>query len=290
MVAFAETMEVEPAELRSIENLHGIILGFPYESERILRRGVSRAPTAVREASRSFSGVLYPPKRSLAPLRIVDLGDIKDVDLLSEIMVTAYNRGIRTCIIGGDHTITYYTVRALGEAEKEIGVIVFDSHLDFMDEWPPGCRIGNSTVMRRIFELPFVKDNIVIVGVRGYTFGEEEIEFVEKEGIAIISMDEIVQEGFLPCIRKAYRLLSERTKCIYLSIDMDVVDPAYAPGVTTPEPGGITSRDLIYGIRWLSKRVRVFDIVEITPDYDLSEITSKLAAAIIMEMMCPGEE
>ncbi|USS40180.1 agmatinase [Thermococcus aggregans] len=257
------------------------ILGIPWDESSSYRRGCAEGPEVIREAT---SEKLYNSfNESLVDLaehwRYKDLGDVKAesfeelVERIDDLVKSHYS-GELFLFLGGDHSITYATFRALREASKEeFGLIYFDAHPDLYSEYD-GNKYSHACTVRRLVEEGFVKGrDVVQIGIRAPT--KEQIDFAEEHGIKIISASEVYrcQEVDVP-FEKAY-----------LSFDMDVLDPAFAPGVGNPEPGGLTTRELVEVIKSLKTEVVAFDVVELNPDYDYKGITAFAAAKVIREVL-----
>ena len=207
-----------------------------------------------------------------------DLGEANH--LIFENSKEAFEKNFKTFFIGGDHSISYSIVRAFKEIEKNPLLIVFDAHGDCMK---PGKEPTHEEWLRSIIEEGFGLDKIILISVRN--LWEEEIEFLKKNKITAIKMD-LLQED----LQGVCDLVMERAHSssgFYISIDIDCVDPSHAPGTGYSEPGGMSSRDLIYFIKRLSllDNFRGADIVEINPDKDINGMTVKLGAKLLGEMI-----
>jgi len=267
-----------------------IIIGVPSDYGSIYDEGNMKAPEAIRRASLQYSGVNYDVMKTFHDYNVVDFGDIKsykDFDSFLEEIKYVSNKISKIkaypIYIGGNHLITYPIIDGLGVPKENIGLIWIDSHLDFMDEYPEGKKFTIATVLRRIFEIENIKpDNIVILGIHGNTHGIEEIESAKSSIPSIYSMSFIENTG-LDNIIKIIKNQFIDIDYIHITLDLDVIDPAFAPGVSVPEPGGFTSREILKLIRELSPISNSFDIVELNPLKDNSDITAKLASSIIIE-------
>ncbi|MCD6559578.1 MAG: agmatinase [Palaeococcus sp.] len=257
------------------------LLGIPWDASSSFRRGSAEGPNAIREAT---SSKLYNSfNEGLTNLaehwRYKDLGDIK-ADSFEELVervnstVKAYYKGELFLFLGGDHSITYATFKAIKEAFKErFGLIYFDAHPDLYPKYE-GDMYSHACTVRRLVEEGLVEgENVVQIGVRAPT--KEQIEFAREHGIKIISASEIYRS---PKIEIPFGRA-------YLSFDMDVLDPAFAPGVGNPEPGGLSTRELVEVVKNLNVKVMAFDIVELNPGYDYKGISAFAAAKIIREVL-----
>lgn len=189
-----------------------------------------------------------------------------------------------SCIIlGGDHSITFSAFKGFSEHQnrknKNNGIIIFDAHPDLMNS-----EKTHEDYLRNLIEQGFLKkENIILVGVRNSD--KEESDFIIKNKIKNYSMKEISFEG-KDQVCDAIMSVARNWHNIYLSIDIDVVDPAFAPGTGYCEPGGLTSRELLYFLQRLKllNKIKMIDIVEINPEKDSNNMTSKLAAKIVFEV------
>ncbi len=187
----------------------------------------------------------------------------------------------RTCLLGGDHSITYASFKGFASRYNGAGLIVFDAHPDCENDFSPPTHEDYLKVL--IKEGTADKNRVILVGIRNWT-GEEK-EFLEQNGIKYFSMKQIMMHGIndiMDTITETVREWGES----YLSIDIDVCDPAFAPGTGYTEPGGLTAREMIYAIQRLKllKNIRMIDIVEVNPNKDINDMTSKLAAKIMTEL------
>ncbi|EHR79439.1 arginase [Thermococcus litoralis DSM 5473] len=257
------------------------ILGIPWDNSSSFRRGCAEGPRAIREATseelyNSFNEELVNLTEHWS---YKDLGDIKAdtfeelVEKVNAIVRKHYN-GELFLFLGGDHSITYATFKAIKEASNEdFGLIYFDAHPDMYPEYD-GDEYSHACTVRRLIEEGWVKgENVVQIGVRAPT--REQVEFAKEHGVKIISASGIYRS---PVIQVPFEKA-------YLSFDMDVLDPAFAPGVGNPEPGGLSTRELVEVIKSLNVEIIAFDIVELNPKYDYKGISAFAAAKIIREVL-----
>ncbi|MFX0067458.1 MAG: agmatinase [Promethearchaeota archaeon] len=264
-----------------------VVIGVPFDGTSSYRPGSRFGPRAVREASNNIEAYSLKAKKGLASGGICDMGDIdvvhgntketlKRVELVVKEVLEAKKIPV---LIGGEHTLTYGSVKALKDG---ILVIHFDAHMDLRDSYM-GERFSHSTVMRRISEIVGV-EAIIQLGIRSCS--KEEYEFAEGKVIQFSSYD--IQEKGVQSIMNSAKNLLAKFDGVYLTIDMDVLDPAYAPGVGNPEPGGLsfsTLLKLVLGISEASKKVVGLDVVEVVPEYDNGS-TAVSAAKMIFELLC----
>ncbi|GAY25496.1 hypothetical protein ATG_06990 [Desulfurococcaceae archaeon AG1] len=270
----------------------GVFLGVPFDGGVTYYSGARLGPTYIRIESR----LLRPYNHALKiyPFKVlgaVDYGDIdviptsveKTLNSIEETIRDLDSKGITPFIAGGDHSISLGVLRGLSR-HKPI-LIHFDSHLDYWDQYWGGERYTHGTWVKRAIEEGIVS-SVVQIGIRGPQYSEEDLKFPEKSPVplTIITMDEVAYYGVTWLTS---RLKSLKGK-IYVSIDIDVVDPAFAPGTGTREVGGFTPRELISILRSLSEaevEMVGIDVVEVSPPLDHTGITSLLAANLIYEAM-----
>ncbi|MBI2129763.1 arginase family protein [Candidatus Woesearchaeota archaeon] len=188
----------------------------------------------------------------------------------------------KAAFIGGDHSITYPIARAFSNTfNKNPGIIIFDAHPDAEDYFMPPTQEDLLPAM--IHENLIKAANIILVGIRNWH--SNELEFLKKNKIRFFNMKEITEEGLHESC-EAVMSIAKNFDALYISIDIDAVDPAFAPGTGYIEPGGLTSRELIYFLQRLKflKNIKALDISEINPKKDINSMTSKLGAKICVEM------
>ena len=270
---------------RRFEDADYIIVGVPFDNTSSYRPGSRFAPRAIREASLNIEGFSFRSNRSIDDLRIHDAGDL-DVSLRVEetlrrlelVTREIIEAGKTPVLIGGEHTLTIGSVKAI---DKPFKLLCFDAHLDLRDEYLD-MKFSHATVIRRICETNKNLEEVIIVGARAAC--KEEIEYAKKKGVHIIPSREILDGSIRDSSSKVNRLLGD-AKALYLSLDMDVLDPAFAPAVQTPEPEGISTHQLLNMISEIDMdRLVAFDITEMAPPYDFGA-TSAVAAKIIFEVL-----
>ena len=188
----------------------------------------------------------------------------------------------KAIFVGGDHSITYSLVKGFSEKKKNIGLIIFDAHADCCPDF--NLPTHEDLLLALVKEKIVNPENIILIGSRNYF--RDEIDFLEKNKIKIFDMKQIFDQGIQKIV---HDIMEEARKfdSLYLSIDIDVVDPAFAPGTGYIEPAGLSSRELIYFIQKLKllRNLDAVDITEVNPDKDINEITIKLGAKIIAEFL-----
>ncbi len=263
----------------SFNNAEYIIFGVPYDKTSSFRHGAFKAPNEIRKASWNFETYNILTGIDIKDLKIHDYGDLpvkndspKDmIDKVFEISSNIFSKKKFPIAIGGEHSITPGIVKAL---PKDIAVLSLDAHLDFRQEYEKEIN-NHACAIRRISDHIDIK-NIAVLGVRSAE-KQELIEAKEKD-LFFIDSFEIHEKGINPALNKIKKIF--KSKKIYLTLDIDVIDPAYAPGTSTPEPFGLTPFDILQCIKFFSSQLIGFDIVEVCPPFDNGE-TSILAAKII---------
>ncbi len=264
----------------SFEKAEIVILGCPYDGSATFRPGARFGPSAIRKASWGIE--TYSPylNRDLETLSIHDMGDLEfplgekrlSLNLIRKALREILSSKKFPILLGGDHLITLPAFEEVIKIYPDLHLLQLDAHADLREEYL-GERLSHSTVMRRIAER-LKGQRLFQIGIRSGT--EDELKLARK-------MNSLVPWE-IGSIRSLVRKL--RGKPIYLSLDLDFFDPSLLPGVGTPEPGGITFQQFISIIKEISKlQVIGFDIVELTPDYDPSQVSPITASVILREMI-----
>ncbi len=199
------------------------------------------------------------------------------------------SRGIIPVVLGGDHSITWPAATAVAEARGwgRIGVVHFDAHADTADSIE-GNLASHGTPMRRLIESGAVPGkNFVQVGLRGYWPPQETFEWMRDQQMRWHAMQEVWERGLPAVMADAVAEALEEADCIYLSLDIDVLDPGFAPGTGTPEPGGLSPADLLRAARLLALETPLvaMDVVEVAPAYDWAELTINNAHRVVLEVL-----
>jgi agmatinase len=274
---------------KSFDEASYVIIGVPFDLTSTYRTGARFAPLAVREASLNIETYSFRSGIDVEDLCLHDLGDLhvtsdtdetlKRLELVTKELLDTKKTPV---LIGGEHTITLGAARAMS---KNCAIISFDAHLDLRDEYM-SLTTSHTTFMRRINEQVHPK-KIIEIGTRAVC--KEELDYAKKKGITYITVQQIRNNGVDKIIEKIERLLAG-VKQTYLTIDMDVLDPAFVPAVPNPEPDGLCTHmfyDLLSNV--CDKRVIALDVVEVAPHYDTG-ITAIQAAKTIFEMLCHIEK
>jgi agmatinase len=286
----------DPAELAAL-GVDVAIVGAPYDDMVTHRPGARFGPRAIREAQNT-SGSLNSLQLEIRPyehLTVVDAGDANIVPARFDRGHAMIYRKVREVagsgaipiVLGGDHSITWPSATAVAEARKpgSIGIVHFDAHADTApDSW--GQLAGHGSPMRRLIESGAVLGkNFVQVGLRGYWPPQEVLDWMREQGLRWHLMREIEEEGAEAVIDRAIGEALDGPDAIYLSVDIDVVDPGSAPGTGTPEPGGLLPRELLRAVRRIVGKVELagMDIVEVSPPYDWAESTAMIANRVALE-------
>ncbi len=269
------------------------LVGVPFDLGVNYRTGARQGPSGVREASRLIR--LVHPSSGIKPFEIcnvADLGDApinpmnkdKSIEQIQTFFEVLRDTGITPIAIGGDHTVPLPILRALAK-DQPLGILHVDAHADTLDEIC-GDKINHATFLRRAAEEGIVDPHRVIqIGLRGSRFTENDIQYGYDVGYTIITMDEYEEMGRAAVIDKINTVLGDGP--IYISIDIDGLDPAYMPGTGVPEIGGILPRDMQVILRSLQgKNIAGGDICEITPCFDPTGITCITVANLMFEILC----
>jgi agmatinase len=286
----------DPAELRR-RSVDVAIVGAPFDDAVSHRPGARFGPRAIREAQYS-TGSIHSLQLGVEPfeiLTVVDAGDANIIPAWIERSHAFIYRKVREVaetgaipiVLGGDHSITWPSATAVAAVRRPggLGIVHFDAHADTAPEdW--GVLAGHGTPMRRLIESGAVAGrSFVQVGLRGYWPPIDVFAWMQEQGMRWHLMREIEERGMEAVVDQAISEALEGADAIYLSIDIDVLDPGMAPGTGTPEPGGLLTRELLRAIRRTVAAVDLagMDIVEVSPPYDHAEVTAMAANRCAME-------
>ncbi len=274
------------------------IVGAPWDDSTSYRPGARFGPRAVRTAN--YQPPTWHLDLEVAPLEELTLVDYGDAvcqpgmvgpshEAIRQRVLEVASRGIVPLVIGGDHSITLPSATAVADVvgRGRLGIIHFDAHADTAPE-SFGNPLSHGTPMRRLVESGAVPGaNFVQIGLRGYWPPREVFEWMRGEGMRWHLMEEVWQVGIAEVVRRALAEALDGPELIYLSIDIDVLDPGFAPGTGTPEPGGMSPADLLRAIRDVVLRTSVvaMDVVEVAPPLDLAELTAQNANRCILEVV-----
>ena len=262
-----------------------VVVGIPYDKTSTYRSGSKFGPSAIREASSNIETYSLRTNMDVEDLKIYDAGDLNVVDSVEETLKRVklsvqdvVSSGKIPILIGGEHTLTYGAVQGIG---SHVSLINFDAHADLRNEYM-GLRVSHATFMRRIVEYIGPK-SVLEVGVRALC--KEEMQYANETDITTITTRKLRELG----PEKAAELVRAETKKFeraYITIDIDVLDPAFAPAVGSPEGDGICPNMLITILNSICNgRTAGIDLVEVAPQYDTGA-TSAQAARILFEALC----
>lgn len=277
----------------TLENVDFLIMGVPFDTAASNRTGQRYGPQSIRDFS-----VLLRPYNPDQDINIfdycsgIDYGDVdvipgnvlKTYDQITEKLAPILNKGIIPIMMGGDHSITLGHLRAFAKKYGPVSLVHFDSHSDTWEDYF-GEKYVHGTPFRRAVEEGLVDSQKSIqVGIRGPLYGPEDIQDARDLGYQVIPMREARELGIDNVIDKIHKQVGYNP--VFVSFDIDFLDPAYAPGTGTPEVGGPTSFEALEYVRKLDGlNIKGFDLVEVLPTYDSNEITAVAASSVIFEMV-----
>lgn len=276
-----------------------VIVGAPTDTATTHRPGARFGPRAIRQAS-NLRRAAYHLDLHVQPfqlLRVFDYGDAEVVpgdiertnDAIRAKVGEVARAGAIPIVLGGDHSITFPSASAVADAlgRGNIGLVHFDAHADTADDaW--GVLLSHGTPMRRLIESGAVPGRAFVqVGLRGYWPPPDVFNWMREQGMRWHTIHDIQRRGFDAVLTDALEQALDGPERIYLSVDIDVLDPAHAPGTGTPEPGGLTTRELLAAVRQIALRTNIaaVDVVEVSPPYDSAGITAEAAHRIVMEVL-----
>ena len=269
------------------------LIGVPYDGGTTYRSGPRFGPRRIREQSAIIRP--YHPVLNLSPfelLRVADYGDLSvnpiSIDdtyiKIAAGLAPILEAGTVPMCVGGDHSILLPILRAIHAAYGPVGLIQLDAHSDTWDQYW-GMKYSHGTPVRRAIEEGLLlESNILQIGLRGQLYDANDLDYARERNIMMVTAEEFHEYG-LPLIREKLKVF-QGVKT-YLSLDIDVVDPAFAPGTGTPQVGGLTSVQILNLVRALRGLEYVgSDLVEVSPQFDSADITSLLAANLLFEQLC----
>lgn len=271
---------------RDLRGVKAAFVGIPFDGGVTYRPGARFGPSAIRQASRLLRPYnFFTKSHPFEDLAACDYGDIdvvpgsvaKTMEIVELGLEGILPRAI-PFVAGGDHSITLPVLRAMRKRHGRVNLVHMDSHFDFWDShW--GERFTHGSWLRRAREEGLL-NKVVQLGIRGSYPSEQDPKEGRKLSIVTFTTIDLVEKK--KAVRSALSSLEGKT---YLSLDIDVADPSYAPGTGTPEVGGLSSLDLIRLVRSMRLDLVGMDVVEVSPPYDVSELTSMLAANLLYEGM-----
>ena len=278
-----------------------VIVGAPFDGGTSHRPGCRFGPQAIRltdylpqDGRRPHLALDVDP---LVDLGVVDVGDVVmlpgEIEPSLQRLEAAVHRlasaGTVPVVLGGDHTVALPDVTGVARAVGwgRVSVVHFDAHADTADT-QYGALLGHGTPMRRLIESGAVRgDRFIQIGLRGYWPPPETLAWMEEHSMRSYEMTEISERGLDDCLTEAFALATDECDAVFASIDIDVVDPGLAPGTGTPEPGGLSGRQLLDAVRRVTSELPVagIDVVEVSPPYDHAEVTAYLANRVVLEAL-----
>ncbi|MCA0337798.1 MAG: agmatinase [Actinobacteria bacterium] len=278
-----------------------VILGAPFDGGTSHRPGTRFGPQAIRmtdylpqDGSRPSLALRTD---ALQDLRVLDAGDVemppghieKSLAALEAAVTEVVAAGAIPVVLGGDHSIAFPDAKGCANVlgHGRVSMIHFDAHADTGDiEF--GTLWGHGQPMRRLIESGALRgDRFLQVGLRGYWPGPQTLDWMAAQRMRSYEMTEIVHRGLAECLTEAFTIATDECEGVFLSVDIDVCDPGHAPGTGTPEPGGLTARELLDSVRRICLELPVvgMDVVEVSPPYDHADITASLANRVVLEAL-----
>jgi len=270
------------------------IVGVPFDGGTSFRPGARFGPAAVRDASRLLRPGYHPELdvEPVAACQVVDAGDIactpydigRAVREIEEQALPLLGPGKKLVSIGGDHTIALPMLRALAKTRGPVALLHFDAHLDTWDTYFDQP-VTHGTMFRRAFEEGLlIEDRSMHIGIRGPVYDRDDFLRDHEFGFQIIRCSDLDVIGVAETVQRIKDRLGDTP--VYVSIDIDVLDPSYAPGTGTPEMGGLHSRELLAVLRGLDGiNIVGADVVEIAPSYDHASITALAGATLVFDLL-----
>jgi agmatinase/guanidinopropionase len=279
---------------RDLSKADVVIVGLPYDGGVNRRPGARYGPRAIRAASEHVRAHPFPEQPLWGPLQTLRVIDYGDLDISSpyidyalgrieELMSPVYAAGVVPIALGGDHTTSLPLLRAAAKTHGPLSLLHFDAHPDFWKPDDPARPYHHGTPFYHAAQEGLIRvGESIQVGIRG-SVSAAIVDEVRAAGMHLFTADEFAELGVRGMLAEIYRVVKPP---IYLSLDIDCADPAFAPGTGTPEVAGLSSRELMALVRGLRGLPIVgFDVVEVSPPFDASEITAILAANLVLEFL-----
>jgi agmatinase len=278
-----------------------VIMGAPFDGGTSHRAGTRFGPQYIRQTCYLPHDGSRPSLAmrvdGLQELRVYDAGDVelfsgdaaRSVRDLQQAVYAVASTGAIPLVLGGDHTIAWPDAAGVAQhlGEGRISMIHFDAHAD-TGNIEFGSLIGHGQPMRRLIESGALRgDRFLQIGLRGYWPPPETLDWMAEQRMRSYEMSEIGVRGLQECLTEAFGIAMDDCDGVFLSVDIDVCDPGHAPGTGTPEPGGLTARQLLDSVRRIAYELPVvgMDVVEVSPPYDHADITSFLANRVVLEAL-----
>ncbi len=281
-------------DLAALADADIVILGAPFDGGTSHRPGTRFGPQAIRMTDYLAHDGSRPSLAlrtdGLRDLRVLDAGDVEMPPGDIETSLTALERAVETVaragaipvILGGDHSIAYADARGVANVlgHGRVSMLHFDAHADTGDiEF--GSLWGHGQPMRRLIESGALRgDRFLQIGLRGYWPPPDTLDWMAEQSMRSYEMTEIGHRGLDDCLSEAFTIATDECEGVFLSVDIDVCDPGHAPGTGTPEPGGLSARQLLDAVRRIC-----LQLVEVSPPYDHADITAALANRVVLESL-----
>jgi len=300
-VTFLGVDRCDIGEPASMAGADVVLVGAPFDGGTSHRPGTRFGPQAIRTTD-------YLPQDGSRPslalrtdglrdLRVLDAGDVemysgdigKSLSALRTAVAAVARAGAIPVVLGGDHSVTYADASGVADVlgEGRVSMLHFDAHADTGDiEF--GSLWGHGQPMRRLIESGALRgDRFLQIGLRGYWPPPQTLDWMADQRMRSYEMTEIGQRELATCLTEAFGIATDGCDGVFLSVDIDVCDPAHAPGTGTPEPGGLTARELLDSVRRICLELPVVgvDVVEVSPPYDHADVTAALANRVVLEAL-----
>ncbi|QAS53361.1 formimidoylglutamase [Halobacillus litoralis] len=272
------------------------IIGLPFSKTSISYSTASEAPSTIRNALGSYTTYSGEKDEDYSNVTMLDYGDVPihptdteetlkrlQVSVMEMLETEACEKSI---ILGGDHGISFPSISAFQQKYGRVGVIQWDAHHDLRNLEDGGRT--NGTPFRSLLEAGVIKgENLVQVGIRDFSNAKAYAEYAKEHGVHVHTMQDVEEKGIRSIVSEEIARLKESVDMIYLSVDMDAVDQAFAPGCPAIGPGGLTAGELLTSVALAAKEplVKAMDIVEVDPGKDVRDMTSRLAAHVMLRFM-----
>ncbi|MGN6686236.1 MAG: agmatinase [Actinomycetales bacterium] len=300
-ITFLGVERCDVEEPATLEGADVVIVGAPFDGGTSHRSGARFGPQAIRQACYLAHDGSRPSLAlrvdGLRDLVVRDAGDVEmysgdietSLESLRRAVATVTAAGTVPVVLGGDHSIAYSDGRGVADVRGDgrVSMLHFDAHADTGHE-EFGSLWGHGQPMRRLIDSGALRgDRFLQIGLRGYWPGPETLGWMAGQGMRSYEMTEVVHRGLDACLDEAFAIAVDGCEGVFLSVDVDVVDPGMAPGTGTPEPGGLTSRQLLDAVRRICLELPVvgIDVVEVSPPYDTADVTAYLANRVVLEAL-----
>ncbi|WP_028952148.1 agmatinase [Synechococcus sp. CC9616] len=284
-------------DVNQVGNYDVAVLGVPHDSGTTYRPGTRFGPQGIRRISALYTPYNYEMGVDLREqIRLCDVGDIftipanneKSFDQISKGVAHVFASGAFPIILGGDHSIGFPTVRGVCRhlGDRKVGIIHFDRHVDTqetdLDERMHTCPWFHATNMANA-----PAANLVQLGIGGWQVPREGVKVCRERGTNVLTVTDITEMGLEAAAQFAIERATDGTDCVYISFDIDCIDAGFVPGTGWPEPGGLLPREALKLLELIVRQVPVcgLELVEVSPPYDISDMTSLMATRVICDTM-----